>query len=79
MTIGGISEKMLAQTLRTLERDGLLLRESRPVVPPHVEYELTPLGRECAERVSALVSWIQTRVGAFETSQDAYDELRGAR
>jgi len=71
--IGGISEKMLAQTLRTLERDGLIKRESRPVVPPHVEYELTPLGRECAEHVTFLVSWIQSRVTAFGSSQDAYD------
>ena len=71
--VGGISEKMLAQTLRTLERDGLVSRESRPVVPPHVEYELTPLGRECAERVDRLVGWIQENVVTFATSQDAYD------
>ena len=42
----GISEKMLAQTLRTLEADGLVLREQRPVVPPHVDYSLTDRGRE---------------------------------
>jgi DNA-binding HxlR family transcriptional regulator len=72
--VGGISEKMLAQTLRTLERDGLILRESRPVVPPHVEYELTGIGRECAERVISLVTWIQSRVDAFEQAQDRYDE-----
>src|SRR3981081_225542 len=46
--IGGISEKMLAQTLRELERDGLISRTSFPVVPPHVVYALTPLGQECA-------------------------------
>lgn len=72
-TIGGISEKMLAQTLRTLERDGLIVRTSRPVVPPHVEYELTPLGRECSERINALVSWIQSRVPAFDEARDVYD------
>ncbi len=77
--VGGISEKMLAQTLRTLERDGLILRESRPVVPPHVEYELTPLGRECARRVDALVEWIQSNVTGFVSSQDAYDAARAQK
>src|SRR5690242_11075247 len=43
-TVGGVSEKMLAQTLQTLERDGFVHREARPVIPPHVEYSLTPLG-----------------------------------
>jgi DNA-binding HxlR family transcriptional regulator len=76
VVVGGISEKMLAQTLRTLERDGLIVRESRPVVPPHVEYELTSLGRQCAERVSSVVSWIQSHVATFVTSQDAYDDRR---
>src|SRR5687768_10651515 len=45
----GVSEKMLSQTLRTLERDGLVLREARPVVPPHVDYSLTTRGKELAE------------------------------
>lgn len=56
----GVSEKMLAQTLRTLETDGLLLRDARPVVPPHVEYSLTPLGAELAERLVPLMHWIAT-------------------
>lgn len=56
----GVSEKMLAQTLRTLEADGLLLRDARPIVPPHVEYSLTPLGAELAERLVPLMHWIAT-------------------
>ena len=57
--IGGVSEKMLAQTLQWLEHDGLLERKSLPVVPPHVEYTLTPLGHEAAERVRELADWIE--------------------
>lgn len=55
----GVSEKMLAQTLQGLEGDGLILRRSLPVVPPHVEYSLTPLGVEAAQRVEALADWIE--------------------
>lgn len=57
--IGGVSEKMLAQTLKWLESDGFVLRESYPVVPPHVEYSLTPLGLEVGQRVEALADWIE--------------------
>lgn len=55
--IEGISEKMLAQTLQTLERDGLVHREALPVVPPHVEYRLTELGDDLVERLLPLVIW----------------------
>ena len=54
----GISEKMLAQTLRTLEADGLVLREQRPVVPPHVDYSLTSRGRELSVLLLPLMEWI---------------------
>ena len=57
--IGGVSERMLAQTLQWLEADGLVLREAKEVVPPHVEYSLTPLGREAAARVRGLADWIE--------------------
>jgi DNA-binding HxlR family transcriptional regulator len=57
--IGGISERMLAQTLQQLEADGLIHRRAHDVVPPHVDYSLTPLGRELAPRVLALASWIE--------------------
>ncbi|WP_299133255.1 helix-turn-helix domain-containing protein [uncultured Amaricoccus sp.] len=58
--IGGVSERMLAQTLQWLEADGLVLRVARDVVPPHVEYSLTPLGSEAATRVRGLADWIET-------------------
>ncbi|MFG6441073.1 winged helix-turn-helix transcriptional regulator [Roseateles sp. LKC17W] len=55
----GVSEKMLAQTLQTLARDGLVERHARPVVPPHVEYTLTPLGQDIAAHVHALVDCVE--------------------
>lgn len=60
--ISGVSERMLAQTLQWLEADGLVLRESFPVVPPHVEYSLTPLGQEAAEKVEVLADWIEGKL-----------------
>ena len=57
--IGGVSEKMLAQTLATLEADGFVQRTAYPEVPPRVEYRLTPLGQEVAERVEGLVDWLE--------------------
>lgn len=57
--IGGVSERMLAQTLQWLEKDGLVLRVAHDVMPPHVEYSLTPLGREAAARVRGLADWIE--------------------
>ncbi|WP_034091629.1 winged helix-turn-helix transcriptional regulator [Streptacidiphilus albus] len=56
--IGGITEKMLASTLRTLEADGLVLREAYPVVPPRVEYSLTRRGREVVALLLPLVEWV---------------------
>lgn len=58
-TIGGVSEKMLSQTLQHLENDGFVDRKSLPVVPPHVEYRLTPLGEEVALQVENLATWIE--------------------
>ena len=68
-TIGGVSEKMLAQTLRTLESDGFLDREVAPTTPPQVTYSLTALGAELAERVTGLVEWIAVRVGDIEAGR----------
>jgi DNA-binding HxlR family transcriptional regulator len=78
VAIGGISEKMLAQTLRELERDGLISRTSFPVVPPHVVYALTPLGRDCADHVAALLGWIETHVRDLRGAQQAYDAGSGS-
>ena len=60
--IGGVSERMLAQTLQQLEADGLVRRVAHDVVPPHVEYSLTPLGQGAAEKVLALAVWIETNL-----------------
>lgn len=57
--IGGVSEKMLAQSLQSLAEDGFVMRVSHPVVPPFVEYSLTPMGEEVAEHVATLVDWIE--------------------
>lgn len=61
--VNGVSERMLAQTLQQLEAHHLIARRSLPVVPPHVEYSLTPLGREAAAKVEDLVEWIQVNLG----------------
>lgn len=60
--IGGVSERMLSQTLQGLEGDGMVKRHDFQTVPPHVEYTLTPLGEEAAERVHALLGWIEHRL-----------------
>jgi len=57
--IGGVSEKMLAQTLKALEADGLLLRTVYPTIPPKVEYTLTRLGSEAAVHVRSLTDWVE--------------------
>jgi DNA-binding HxlR family transcriptional regulator len=67
--VNGISEKMLAQTLQWLEGDGFVERISYPVVPPHVEYRLTPLGEEIGERVEALADWIEVKLPEILAAQ----------
>ena len=57
--MGGVSEKMLAQSLQALEQDGFINRVSYPVVPPHVEYSLTQLGEPVRDKVAALADWIE--------------------
>jgi DNA-binding HxlR family transcriptional regulator len=69
--VGGVSEKMLAQTLDALAFDGLVLRVAQQVSPPHVEYSLTPLGREAAERLEVLVDWIEDNFPRIEQAQQA--------
>lgn len=60
--IGGVSERMLAQTLRYLEEDGFIQRTARDVVPPHVEYCLTPIGHEVKGHVIGLADWLESNV-----------------
>ena len=57
--IEGVSEKMLAQTLKMLEKDGLILRTVYPVVPPKVEYQLTIVGSQAAEKINYLIDWVE--------------------
>lgn len=66
----GVSERMLAQTLQQLEGDGLVLRRSYPVVPPHVEYSLTDLGREAAAKVEELSDWIEAKLPLLLAGRD---------
>ncbi|MEU8027644.1 helix-turn-helix domain-containing protein [Streptomyces sp. NPDC049099] len=75
----GVSEKMLTQTLQTLERDGLVHRDAKPVIPPRVDYSLTGLGREAAEQVRALAQWTQHRMDDVLSARRAYDEAREER
>jgi DNA-binding HxlR family transcriptional regulator len=65
----GISEKMLAQTLKTLERDGLVLRTARPVIPPHVDYSLTDRGYELTVLLVPLVTWAYNNAGDILSAQ----------
>lgn len=67
--VNGISEKMLAQTLQWLESDGFIERIAYPVVPPHVEYKLTPLGQEIGKQVEALADWIEGNLPAILAAQ----------
>ncbi len=67
--IGGVSDKMLAQSLRALEGDGLLLRTVYPTVPPSVAYSLTPLGREVATCVHALTEWVERNLPTISEIQ----------
>ncbi|MER8183037.1 helix-turn-helix domain-containing protein [Kitasatospora sp. NPDC094015] len=71
--VAGVSEKMLAQTLQNLERDGFVLRVAHPVIPPRVDYSLTPLGAEAAERVSGLAHWVEARMPAVTEARASYD------
>jgi DNA-binding HxlR family transcriptional regulator len=73
--IEGISQKMLTQTLRGLERDGLVLRTVYPEVPVRVEYALTDAGRTLLEPLVALQEWAIQHLGEVSTSQDTYDRV----
>ncbi|MGX1885484.1 winged helix-turn-helix transcriptional regulator [Streptomyces sp. NPDC055287] len=77
-SIGRVSEKMLTQTLQTLERDGLVHRDAKPVIPPRVDYSLTGLGREAAVQVRTLANWTEQRMDAVLKARKAYDEAREA-
>ncbi|MDE1570119.1 winged helix-turn-helix transcriptional regulator [Aquabacter sp. P-9] len=71
--IRGISQKVLSQTLKKLERDGLITRAVFPTVPVTVEYALTPLGETLNETVAALARWAEHNMDAVLAAQAAYD------
>lgn len=75
--IGGISQKMLTQTLRGLERDGLVTRTVYPTVPPKVEYALTPLGHTLLALLDAIRTWAETHIEAVLEAQGCYDAANG--
>ncbi|MBA0189503.1 winged helix-turn-helix transcriptional regulator [Pectobacterium odoriferum] len=72
--IGGVSERMLAQTLQSLESDGFVLRTAYPVVPPHVEYSLTPLGKEVSVRVKELAIWVEGNLDDILAAQQSSEQ-----
>jgi len=75
--IDGISRRMLTLTLRNLERDGLITRTVYPVVPPRVEYQLTPIARELHESLAALTTWADKNRAAITAARHAYDQRAG--
>ncbi len=76
--IEGISQRMLTTTVRALERDGLVERTVHPVVPPRVDYRLTPLGRTLSDTVGALMTWAVHHAPAIDEARAAYDSRAGS-
>ncbi|MFC9705070.1 winged helix-turn-helix transcriptional regulator [Streptomyces sp. NPDC056943] len=76
--VGGVSEKMLTQTLQTLERDGFVHRDAKPVIPPRVDYSLTGLGEEAARQVWELARWTASSLDEVERARVRYDTVREA-
>jgi DNA-binding HxlR family transcriptional regulator len=73
--VEGITQKVLTQTLRGLERDGLITRTVYPTVPVTVEYRLTPLGRSLATAVSVIKAWTYEHIEELEQARDRYDQV----
>ena len=71
--VQGISQKMLTQTLRELERDGLVVRTIYAEIPPRVEYALTPLGRTLHEPLGALAAWVERNMAQVRKAQQTFD------
>ena len=72
-SVDGISQRMLTVTLRGLERDGIVSRTMYPVMPPRVDYELTPLGRTLLDAVGALMTWADAHLDEVDAARAAYD------
>lgn len=73
--VGGISQKMLTQTLRSLERNGFLLRNNFAVIPPRVEYSLTALGKNLTNVLAAINDWAEQHVGKILEAQKQFDSV----
>ncbi|GAA2006366.1 helix-turn-helix transcriptional regulator [Nakamurella flavida] len=71
--VDGVSEKMLAQTLQTLERDGMVVRDVVTTIPPRVQYSLTPLGVRVAGRIADLTALLEDAVPEIVAAQDRFD------
>jgi DNA-binding HxlR family transcriptional regulator len=71
--VDGISQRMLTVTLRGLERDGIVSRTMYPVMPPRVDYALTPLGHTLLDAVGALMAWADEHLAEVDSARDAYD------
>jgi DNA-binding HxlR family transcriptional regulator len=71
--IAGVSQKMLTQTLRVLERDGLVIRTVTPTVPVRVDYALTPLGRDLERQIRHLKDWAEANMGAVLAARRRYE------
>lgn len=72
--VDGVSEKMLAQTLQALERDGLVRREVQATIPPRVEYSLTAFGQRAAAKLVELIELVESEVPTARAAQEAYDQ-----
>ena len=72
-SIDGITARMLTVTLRGLERDGIVTRTIHPVIPPRVEYALTPMGRTLLDTIGQLVTWADSHLPEIEAARAAYD------
>ncbi|MGO4282932.1 winged helix-turn-helix transcriptional regulator [Bosea sp. TAB14] len=75
--VGGISQKMLTKTLREMERDGLVIRTVHPVIPPHVDYTLTELGRELSAAFCGVWVWAETYYAEVSAARKAFREREG--
>ena len=71
--IDGITARMLTVTLRGLERDGIVTRTIHPVIPPRVEYALTPMGRTLLDAIGQLVTWADSHLPEIDAARAAYD------
>lgn len=76
--VDGISQKMLTQTLRQMERDGLLIRTMYPVIPPHVDYRLSPLGQSLGAAFCGVWTWAAEHLAEIDRARQEFDQRQAA-